>query len=235
MGAWLDDAGGLGIRLALQGRTTCHCVGLAAGVVEGVADDALDAFAGVDVFLDGDLVGSSLFEEAADADVEAFGVFAEDHQVNVVGGAIAERGEARVEEFGGAGVDVEVELEAQAEEDVGGVLVGGDAGIAERAEEDGVELVAQHFDGAFGEGDVFAEEFVGAPVEFDELDGAVALGGGGLDDFDGYGGDFLADAVAGDDGDAGFGTAVAKGDVGHECASGDLVQKGTLAREARMK
>ena len=29
-----------------------------AGVVEGVADDALDALAGVDVFLDGDLVGS---------------------------------------------------------------------------------------------------------------------------------------------------------------------------------
>ena len=59
-----------------------------AGVVEGVAEDALDAFAGVDVFLDGDFVGSSLLEEATDADVDAFGVFAEDHQANVVGDAV---------------------------------------------------------------------------------------------------------------------------------------------------
>ena len=48
---------------------------------------------------------------------------------------------------------------------------------------------------------------------------AIALGGGGADDVDGYGGDFLADAVAGNDGDARVGTAVAEGDVGHESVS----------------
>ena len=85
---------------------------MAAGVVEGEAEDALDAFAGVDVFLGGDFVGSSLFEEAAGADVDAFGVFAEDHQANVVWDAILERGEPLVEKFGGAGVDVEIEFEA---------------------------------------------------------------------------------------------------------------------------
>jgi len=68
-------------------------------------------------------------------------------RANVVGGDVAERGVARVEKFGWTGVDEEIELEAQAEEDVGGVLVGGDAGIAEGAEEDGVEFVAKHFDG----------------------------------------------------------------------------------------
>jgi len=62
--------------------------GVGAGVVEGVADDAVYAFVGVDVFLDGDFVGSSLLEEAANADVEAFGVFAEDHEVEVGRGAI---------------------------------------------------------------------------------------------------------------------------------------------------
>ncbi len=60
-----------------------------AGVIEGMAEDALDAFAGVDVFLDSDLVGSSLLEEAANADIDAFGVFAEDHEVHVGGPTIA--------------------------------------------------------------------------------------------------------------------------------------------------
>src|SRR5208337_2460324 len=180
-----------------------------------MADDALNPFAGVDVFLEGNLVGSALFEEAAHADVEAFGVLADDHEVDVGEGAVAERGEARMEEFGGAGVDVEIELHAQAEEDVCSVLVGRDAGIAEGAKEDGVKFVAKEFDRAFGEGDVFAEVFVGTPVELDEFEGAVAPGGGGADDLDGHGGHFPADAVAGNNGDAGFGTAVAERDVGH--------------------
>ena len=124
-----------------------------------------------------------------------------------------------MKEFGGAGVDEEVELEAQAEEDVGGVLVGGDAGIAERAEEDGVEFVSEHFDGAGRKGDVFAEKFIGAPVEVDELKWAFVFGGGGLNGFDGDGRDFLADAVARDDSNAGVGTAVAEGDVGHVCVA----------------
>jgi len=194
------------------------------GVVEGVADDALDASAGVDVFLDGDFVGGALFEEAAGADVDAFGVFAEDHEVDVFGGAIAEGSEAIMKEFGGASVDVEVEFEAEAEENVGGVLIGRDAGIAEGAEEDGVEFVAQEFDGAFGKRDFFAEIFVGAPIEFDELERAIAFGYGGFDDLDGDGSDFLADAVAGDDGDAGFGSAVAEWqDIGHEGGSVGVV------------
>jgi hypothetical protein len=95
------------------------------------------------------------------------------------------------------------------------VLVGWDAGIAEGAEKDGVEFVAKHFDSAGREGDIFAEEFVGAPVEVEELDGALVLGCRGLDGFDGDRRDFFADAVAGDYGDAGVGTAVAEGDVGH--------------------
>jgi hypothetical protein len=52
-----------------------------------------------------------------------------------------------VEEFGGASVDEEIELEAQAQEDVGSVLVGRDAGIAHGAEKDSVELIAKHRDG----------------------------------------------------------------------------------------
>jgi len=104
------------------------------------------------------------------------------------------------------------------------VLVGGDAGIAEGAEEDGVEFVAQYFDGTGGKGDIFVEEFVGAPVKVNEFERATVLRGGSLDGFDGDGSDFLADAVAGDDGDARVGTTVAEGDVGHECGSGEMVK-----------
>jgi hypothetical protein len=208
--------------------------GVVAGEVESVADDALDAFAGVDVFLDGDLVSSSLLEEAAYTNIEAFGVFAEDHEIDVGGAAIAERGEALVEELGGAGVNVEVELEAEAEEDVGGVLVGGDAWVAEGSKEDGVEFIAKHFHRARGEGDFLAKIFVGAPVEVDEFDGAIAFGGGGLDDLNGDGSDFLADAVAGDDRDARFWTTIAERNVGHEDSSvGRSEVRANLAQVAR--
>src|SRR5580698_5658724 len=61
------------------------------GVLEGVADDAFDALAGIHVFLDGDLVGRVLFEEAANADVEAFRVFAKDDELKIFLGAAAQR------------------------------------------------------------------------------------------------------------------------------------------------
>ena len=39
---------------------------------------------------------------------------------------------------------------------------------------------------------------------------------GGLDGFDGDRSDFLTDTVAGNDGNAGIGTAVAQGEIGHD-------------------
>jgi hypothetical protein len=120
-----------------------------------------------------------------------------------------------VKEFGGAGVDVKVEFEAQAEEDIGSVVVRWYAWISESTEKDGVEFVSQHVNGAFREGDFLTEVFVGAPVEIDELDRTAAFGGDHLNASDRDGGDFFADAVAGDDRDARLGTARAKRDVGH--------------------
>ena len=55
-----------------------------ASVVEGMPDDSLDALAGVDVFLNGNFVGSVFLEEAAHADVKSFGIFAEDDKTDVV-------------------------------------------------------------------------------------------------------------------------------------------------------
>ena len=107
--------------------------------LEGVADDAMDALVGVELFLDRDLVVGARLEAPADADVQALGVLAKDDEVDVGRAAVLERTETLVEQADGPVVDVEVELEARAEQDVARVAVVRHARIAERADEDGVE------------------------------------------------------------------------------------------------
>ena len=60
------------------------------------------------------------------------------------GAAVLERAQPLVEQLHRPVVDVEIELEARAEQDVARVAVVGHARIAERADEDRVEVVAQH-------------------------------------------------------------------------------------------
>ena len=112
-------------------------------VLEGVPDDPVHAFVGIDLFLDRDLVVRVRLEAAADADVDAFGVLAEHHEVHVVRAAALERTQPLVEQLHRTVVDVEVQLEASAEEDLARVPVVGHARIAERADQDGVELPQQ--------------------------------------------------------------------------------------------
>src|SRR5258708_36851915 len=69
------------------------------GVFKSVADDALNSFAGVHVFLDGDFVGSILLEKAANSNVQALSILAEDHEAYVVGSAITKRRQSVVEKF----------------------------------------------------------------------------------------------------------------------------------------
>ena len=120
-----------------------------------------------------------------------------------------------MKKLAGTGVNEKVELEAQAQENVSGVLVGGDPGVAKSAEQDGVEFVAKHFDSAIREGYLFAKEFIGAPVKVDEFEVAAMFGSSGFDGGDRDGSNFFADAVTGDDGDAGVGTTIAQRGVGH--------------------
>src|SRR6266478_927809 len=113
-------------------------------VFERVADDALDPFAGVHVLLNGNLVGGAFLKEPANAHVQPFRVLSDDHQANVFFGAIAQWRQPVVEQFNRSSVDVKIKLEAQAQKDIGGMLIGGDARVAQRAKENGVKLVAQH-------------------------------------------------------------------------------------------
>ena len=210
----LPEIAGKGHGVGLVGHAEAFELVLA-GVIKGEADNAFNAFAGVDVFLSGNFVGSVFLEKAAGANVDAFRVFAEDDKTNVVADAIFERGKVFMEKFGGAGVDKEIEFEAKAEKDVSSVLIGRNTRIPERAEEDGIEFIAEHFDSALRERNVLAEILIGGPIELDKFDGATAFRGGGLEGGDTHGSDFFADAVAGDDGDAGVGTAGTERSGGH--------------------
>src|SRR5437899_3457892 len=178
-----------------------------ASVVEGMPDDSLDALAGVDVFLNGNFVGSVFLEEAAHADVKSFGIFAEDDKADVVCRAIAEGREAIMKKFNGAGVDKKVKLEAQTKQDVCRVLVRWNARVAEGAEEDRIEFGGKHFYGARRKRDAFAKKFNGAPGEFDKLDLSACRPYHSADGLDGFGRNFLADAVAWNYGDASRWTA----------------------------
>ena len=70
-------------------------------------------------------------------------VFSRNTTNSHVGRAAAlQRAEPLVEQHDRAVVDVEIELEARAEQDVAGVAVVGHAGVAQRADEDRVERAA---------------------------------------------------------------------------------------------
>src|SRR5262249_22390321 len=86
----------------------------AAGQVEGESEAALDAGAGVDRSLDGDLFRSPLAGEAAGANIKILVILPDDDQVDVVGSLAPDRGfDARIE-ADRPEVHVLVELEAEA-------------------------------------------------------------------------------------------------------------------------
>jgi hypothetical protein len=62
---------------------------------------------------------------------------------------------------------------------------------------------------------MFAKVFIGGPVEFDELDGAMMCGRRGFHGGNTDGCDFFADAITGNDGDADVGTARTERSGGH--------------------
>ena len=71
--------------------------------LEGVADDAMHALVGVDLFLDRHLVVCAGLEAPADADVHALGVLAKDDEVDVFPAAVLQRAQTLVEQTHRAG------------------------------------------------------------------------------------------------------------------------------------
>ncbi len=125
-----------GVRLVGQRETSS----VRARELERGTDDPLDTLVRVDVFLDRDLVARAGFEVAAGPDIHALRVLAKHIDQDVARRDVAQRRMPRIVEADGSQVDIQVEPEAQAEQDVARVLITGHARIAQRAEQDRVML-----------------------------------------------------------------------------------------------
>src|SRR6266403_5108830 len=95
------------------------------------------------------------------------------------------------------------------------MLVAGDPRIAEGAEQDGIEFIAKHFDGARRQRHTLAEIFVRTPVKFDKLDVAAGGGRNRTQNLHRFRGDFLADPVTGNDRNPRGRASVAQRYLGH--------------------
>ena len=169
--------------------------------VEGEPEDAVDADAGHHRLLDDDFAVGAGKDSAADGGVLAFGVLADDEEVDVAGLAAGERARHAGHQADWPEVDVLVELAAEEDQRAPERDVVGDLfRPADRAEEDGVvvadlflPVVRQHLA-------VLQVVVAGGEVELVELEFETELLGGGFENPYAFGDDFAADSVAGDDG-----------------------------------
>ena len=110
---------------------------LLAGELERVADDALHALACVDVLLDRHLVGSTELEVSAHARIQPLGILAKYGEVELR--YALQRAQPLVQQLHRPVIDVEVQTEARAQEDVDSVPHVRNARIAEGSHEHRVQ------------------------------------------------------------------------------------------------
>src|SRR5437868_14639215 len=135
---FFEDALPEAVAVSQHIRFVAHGHALAARrprIIESGSDDALDTFARVDLFLNGNLVRRAFLKVAAHEGVQAFGIFSKDDKINILFAAVFQRTQPRVNQFDRAQVDVEVEAGAHAEQYISGMSVVFDARVAERAGE----------------------------------------------------------------------------------------------------
>ena len=188
-------------RVALVGHTHLG-VSVCPRVGKRVPDDAVHTLEGVDLFLNGDLIGCVGLEAAADAHVHTFGVLAEHHEVDVLAAAIFQRAQGVIQQLDGAVVGVEVEFKPGAEQDVARVFVVWYPGVAKGSEKNCVIVVAQHVVAVGRQRDTCREIVVRAPRQCVELQWSPRHVANCLKDFHRFCSDVLADSVSWDDCDS---------------------------------
>ena len=169
--------------------------GTAAGQVEGESNRALDARAGIDRRLDRHFLGCSLARESPRADVKIFVVLADDNHVDVVGPLPLDRALDTCIKLDGPQVDVLVEVEPEAEQDSLFEDAGGDVGMADGAEQDGV-AAAQPLDLGVGQDLPGLQVALAPQVEGDGLESDALDPGDGGEHLEGLGRHLGADAIA---------------------------------------
>ena len=145
--------------------------------------------------------GGAAADDAAVADVGAFGAFTNNNEVDVAG--VGERGDCSGVQAGGAQVDVVVEGETQLQEHFAFDEAGGNL-AATRVCTDGTKkdcvVLLEGVHGRFGQGFTGFQPVLGAELVVGGGYGDVFELAGAGEDTLGFGNDFGADAVAGDNG-----------------------------------
>lgn len=167
---------------------------------EGRADDPLDLPFGVALLDDVDRAAIAIAHVAAVRRVVAPDVFAEDDPVDV--GVPDETAEPRRQRPGGAEVHVQVQPEAQPEQDVAGVTAVRNPRVADGPEQDGVVVVAQVREDRVGQGLPGVQEVLGAERQVVPVHLEVVVAAELVDDRHGQVDDLGANAVTTDGGDA---------------------------------
>src|SRR5256884_5738140 len=116
---------------------------------------------------------------APPAEVNPVRVLAEDHEVDTAA-ADAQGGEVGMEQRYGTKVDVEIEAEPESQQDVPCVLVARYPRVSDRAQQDGVRVVAQVVERPVWERFLGFEVVVGTVRQTLELEGDAVLRGGPL-------------------------------------------------------
>ena len=210
----VDDAVGLGGGGDVPARTRAR-------QLEGVAHDPVRAAAGEDALLHHRLVFGSGEHAPADLRVLAFVVLPHHPEVDVLGAAPAQRRFNAPQQPHRAQVDVLLELPTNRNEQTPKRHVVRHAGESHGAEEDRVEA-ANGVEAALGHHRARCRIALAAPVEVFPLEADAEAAGDRIENANALRHRLLADAVAGNDGDA-MGS-------GHGFVSGDVV-RGIVARE----
>ena len=140
--------------------------------LEGVADDPVHALPGVHLFLNRNLVVGVPALNRPPMLTYSPSVFSRNtDEVHVLRRAPLERAQPLVQQLHGPVVDVEIQLEARAQQNVAGVPVIGDTRVTQRADEHSVEVVTQHRVAVGRQGDAGREKVIRAPRQRLELEG----------------------------------------------------------------
>src|SRR5690349_20775103 len=134
-------------------------------ILEGVANNPLDTFSCIDVFLDCHLVGRALLEHSAGIDINALRILTDDNEIHI----------ARVDSFQGtkrgvhkadrAHIRVQVHFEAQTKQDFLGMDIRGDPRISKCADQDRIKIATEHGKAVRWNGHSIREVAVRAPIK----------------------------------------------------------------------